>query len=94
MKFQAMTDVDLHITVVNLGISQYKAIISKNHKTTNENDSADFPFSNSFITNLKEFDPSNNDGKVIESDDCLSDSDLNGDDDLYVDYNVHNESNF
>ena len=86
--------IDLHMNIVDLGILQYKALESKSHTTNIEKDKSEFPFSQSFLTKLKEFDPSNNDGEVIESDDCLSDDDLDGDDDLYIDYNVHNESNF
>ena len=43
---------------------------------------------------MREFNPQNIDGDVIESDDCFSDSDLFDDEDLYLDYNVNSEANF
>ena len=88
-----MSDIDFQLSVIDRGVALYKSLFSTKHVSPNQCSQGVSPFSNAFMSKLKEFDASTNDGEIIESDDCYSDSDLVDDEDLYFDYNINSEKN-
>ena len=80
--------------IIDLGLNQFNHLKSNIYSQDENKEQEEYPFSKKFISKLREFNPQNIDGDVIESDDCFSDSDLFDDEDLYLNYNVNTEANF
>ena len=89
-------DIDFEASVIDKAIAQYYNYtkLVDQSLTVKTNETFPTPIPTSFVDKyLKGFDESNNDGEVIESDDCFSDDDGFDYGDLHIDYNVNHESN-
>ena len=90
-------EIDFEATVIDRSIAQHQRFSKLMNKALNSKQHNKFPTSiptNLVDKYLKDYDATNNDGDIIESDDCFSDDDGLGFDDLHVDYNVNNEDNY
>ena len=83
-------DINFHIDDIDVGIAQHRSLIISKNVIINKDNNNKYtcPFSEKFLQRLKEFDPQTNCEYMIESDDCVSDTEEFDDNDLYTNHHI------